>query len=145
MIKNILGLLLIVVVGNLQAQQKRDLKEVDLDAMLNETQIVSDDEDYVDLIWWIPTEYWKAVYAQDSSIPEDEATQMTSLLKDYDIVAAVRGKIGYFGGVTFQDEASIRNDLLFEYDGVTYDAMDTKDLAPDLKALLISCSRRVAN
>ena len=60
--------------------------------MLNETQIVSDDEDYVDLIWWIPTEYWKAVYAQDSSIPEDEATQMTSLLKDYDIVAAVRGK-----------------------------------------------------
>lgn len=136
MIKNILGLLLIVVVGNLQAQQKRDLKEVDLDAMLNETQIVSDDEDYVDLIWWIPTEYWKAVYAQDSSIPEDEATQMTSLLKDYDIVAAVRGKIGYFGGVTFQDEASIRNDLLFEYDGVTYDAMDTKDLAPDLKSFI---------
>lgn len=135
--KNItIAFLLLLAIGNLQAQQKRDLKEVDLDAMLDETQFASDNEDYVDLIWWIPMEYWKAVYAQDSSIPADEAEEMTSLLKNYDIVAAVRGKIGYFGGVTFQDEASIRNDLVFEYDGVTYDPMDTKDIEADLKSFI---------
>jgi|TARA_R110002051_G_scaffold68972_1_gene124146 hypothetical protein len=90
--KTILALLLFGVLGSLQAQQRRDLKEVDLDAMLDETQFASDNEDYIDLIWWIPMEYWKAVYAQDPSIPQDEADEMISILKNYDIVAAVRGK-----------------------------------------------------
>jgi len=130
---SILAFLLFLVVGNLYAQQKRDLKAVDLDAMLDETQFASDNEDYVDLIWWIPIEYWKAVFAQDPSIPKDQAEEMTSLLENYDIVAAVRGKIGYYGGVTFQDEASIRKGLIFEYDGVRYKPMDKKNVAADLK------------
>ncbi|MFT5750816.1 MAG: hypothetical protein ACI828_000546 [Flavobacteriales bacterium] len=134
--KSVLAILLFLALGNLHAQQKRDLKEVDLDAMLDETQFASDHEDYVDLIWWIPMEYWKAVYAQDSSIPIDEAKEMTALLENYDIVAAVRGKIGYFGGVTFQDEVSIRKDLIFEYDGITYDPMDNNDIDADLKSFI---------
>lgn len=132
----ILALLLFGVLGSLQAQQRRDLKEVDLDAMLDETQFASDNEDYIDLIWWIPMEYWKAVYAQDSSIPQDEADEMISILKNYDIVAAVRGKIGYFGGVTFQDEASIREQLVFKYDDIIYDSLDNDDLDADLKSFI---------
>ena len=132
----ILALLLFGVLGSLQAQQRRDLKEVDLDAMLDETQFASDDEDYIDLIWWIPMEYWKAVYAQDPSIPQDEADEMISILKNYDIVAAVRGKIGYFGGVTFQDEISIREQLVFKYDDVTYDPLNTDKLDANLKSFI---------
>lgn len=132
----LLAVLLFVIIGNLQAQQRRDLKEVDLDAMLDETQFASDNEDYVDLIWWIPMEYWKAVYAQDPSIPQDEADEMISILKNYDIVAAVRGKIGYFGGVTFLDEASIREQLVLKYDDVTYDPLDNDDIDADLKSFI---------
>lgn len=134
--KTILALLLFGVLGSLQAQQRRDLKEVDLDAMLDETQFASDNEDYIDLIWWIPMEYWKAVYAQDPSIPQDEADEMISILKNYDIVAAVRGKIGYFGGVTFQDEASIREQLVLTYDEVTYEPLDNDELDADLKSFI---------
>ena len=136
MIRILAFFLISLVCSNSYGQEKRALKDLDLDEILAETQFMSDSEDYMEMVWWIPTEYWEAVYANDTTITPDQAQEIVSLLEQNDLIAVVRGKIGMFGGVNFDDYETIRNSFDFTYESVKYQPMDPKDLNPDLSNFL---------
>ena len=54
---------LFVATTSLNAQNKK-FEEVSIDEFMTETQYGSDTSDTIDLIWWIPTEYWNVVFSQ---------------------------------------------------------------------------------
>ena len=82
--------------------------KVSLDAVLTETQKMSDKADEMTLVWWIPEEFWRVSFAQDPTVTEAEAEEFVKVLRPYTLIVAVDGTIGQFGGVTYESEADIR-------------------------------------
>lgn len=95
--------------------QSKSFKDVSIDDLLTETQLSSDNTDYVEMIWWMPTEYWKVIFSQDESTSQAEVDEIVSLIEDYVLIAAVKGKIGMFGGITFENEDAVREMLKVTY------------------------------
>ncbi len=112
--------------------QKKDFEKVSIDQLITETQYSSDSTESIDLIWWIPTEYWSVVFSQDKTVPKQESEAIINLLKKYVTVIAVQGKIGLFGGVTYASKDSIQSSLTVKYKQDKLHLEDEKNYNPDL-------------
>lgn len=112
------------------AQHKR-FEDVSLDELLSETQYGSDTPDAVDLIWWIPTEYWSVVFSQDPTTSANDTKQIVNLVEDYVFVMVLKGKVGAFGGITYEDESLIKKQIKINYKGTDLKLLDTEDLNAD--------------
>jgi len=88
--------------------------KVDLTALTQETQKISQKADEMTLIWWIPEEFWQISFAQDPTATEAQSEEFIKILHPYTLIAVVDGKVGSFGGVTYRSEADIRPILTLE-------------------------------
>jgi hypothetical protein len=79
---------------------------VDLVALAQETQKISQKTDELTLIWWIPEEFWKASFAQQKQISAEQAEEFLKVMRPYVVVAVVKGKIGLTS--TFEPEEFAR-------------------------------------
>ena len=141
MIKNILrpfslaAFLLIL----LTAGKPKDLKEVILDDLINETQFTldKDSEDALRIVWWIPTEFWATIYAKDPSIDEDAAAEIVSSLEKYTMVIVIDGDMTAFGDLKSKSSSKIRKGLkVIDADGKEYSPMDDEDIDFGAKMVL---------
>lgn len=116
--------------------QSKDPVNVSFDAFMTETQYVSDSMDSVELVWWLPIEYWVISQAQDPTIGEAELEAIKELLDPYEIFVVVKGKIGYFGGVTYDKREDIVSQLSVSFDGMDLPIIKEKEMSADLIAFL---------
>jgi hypothetical protein len=120
-----------------EASKALSSQEIDLSAMLKETQQSANESGYVGLIWWIPTEYWEISLVK-GGFSEDKAKERYAPLKKYTVVAAALGKMG-IGNVNWVPETDIRDNLrLRDSEGNTYPSVqklsgDAEGLASVLK------------
>lgn len=112
--------------------QYKDLNDVSVDEMLVETQFTSDDPDALEMIWWVPIEFWEVSYSQDPTYSEEEMQILKDMLKGYELFAIVKGKIGYFGGVDYADLESILSELTVTYDGEKLVPVSESEISKDL-------------
>lgn len=68
---------------------------------MEETQLMNDDPDRLDMIWWIPREYWVAVNASDPTTSPEDIKDLIDMLEGYELFAIIKGSINSFGGVNF--------------------------------------------
>jgi hypothetical protein len=73
---------------------------VDIDALTKETMKNSQEADEITLVWWIPEEYWGAIFAQDE--------EFMKVLRPYTIIVVANGKMDVFGGIAYESEATIQ-------------------------------------
>ncbi len=99
-------LLLILLPFFLTAQGKKN-DNINLDLLINETQKSSNDPSKVNIIWWIPIEFWETSFKDDPTVTEEQVTSMIAVMKQYQLVGVILGKIGVFGGVNFENEAMV--------------------------------------
>lgn len=132
-----LGLLLLLPkISN--AQTPRATEDLSVNEILEETQLSSDESEDINLMWWIPTEFWRASSASDPTVSQEDQEALEGLIKDYTILAVVKGKIGLFGGVTFEDEQTVRDKFVVTYKSQKYEGfreykpLDIEKLNPDL-------------
>ncbi|WP_111682322.1 hypothetical protein [Winogradskyella tangerina] len=111
--------------------QQKSFEEVSIDELTTDTQYASDSPDAVELIWWIPTEYWNVVFSQDPTASESETEQIIDLVEDYVFVMVLKGKVGMFGGITYEDESIIKKQINVTYKGEELKMIETDDLNPD--------------
>lgn len=108
--------------------QAKEFKKVDLDDLIVETQLSTDDPDSMDLVWWIPNEYWTVIFEQDDTASAAEVQEVITALDQYSIFIVVKGKIGPFGGVKFKSEKEVKNIVNVKYRNEKLVLMEEEDM-----------------
>ena len=137
--KAVLAIVFSILMLGAFAQSKKDLEKVVLDDLINETQFSMDDagSDDVTIVWWVPTEFWGTIYAQDPSVDEETAHEIVSALDKYTLVLVVDGTVSGLGSFKSKSEKELRKNLVvFDEDGEEYLPMDKDDLSYEASMVL---------
>jgi len=111
--------------------------QVDINALVQETQKMSQDADEMTLIWWIPEEFWQVSFEQDPGVSAAEVEEFMKLLRPFVLVVAVDGRIGSFGGITYKSESSIRGNIrLIDSGGGLHRPLNDENIDADTKNFL---------
>ena len=97
------------------ALEYKKLEDVDLDNLIQETQVTNSD-DKITVIWWIPQEFWAVSLSQETSMSETEKGEFLRALEPYFMLAVVQGEISSFGTANFYDLEEIKNKLTFSFE-----------------------------
>ena len=85
--------------------------QVKVNELTQDLQRTSQAADSLDLIWWIPVEFWEEVLASEQGMDEKTRREFSDLFRSYTVIAAVKGKIGSFGVSSFETEEELRAKL----------------------------------
>lgn len=119
---------------------------VDINQLIKETQIGSGDPKDIELIWWIPVEFWEAVFENEKTVTEEQKNSIIEVLKPYAIFAVVDGKIGPLGGVEYTPVDSIESSIkLIDNKSKKHDPIKMKDLNADTQVLLNTMKPMLVN
>ena len=119
------------------AQEPRELKEVEIDRLIDETQ-VSDSNEGISLVWWIPQEFWGVALNQDSSLPAANREEILNTLNPYFMLAVIQGELSSFGGARFYDQATVKQNLTVSFEderGRTQTLTTLDQIPPDIEIL----------
>ena len=144
LIKKII-IVLILIFSSVSFSQKKEILNVNIDDLMTETQKVNDATDSIEMIWWMPIEYWSVVLAKDASTNNADAKNIINLLKDYVILIAVKGDVGLFGGITYKERELIKKELKIFYNGSKLKLLSEDDLNPDLKNFITAIGPMMKN
>ncbi|GAB3358311.1 hypothetical protein [Lysobacter tyrosinilyticus] len=86
-------------------------ESVKVNELTQDLQRSSQNSESLDLVWWIPAEFWDVVMADEKETGEKTRREFGDLFRSYTIVAAVKGKIGSFGVSDFESESDLRAKL----------------------------------
>ena len=124
------------------APRPRPIPEVNANTLVSQTQLISEDPNRFQLVWWMPPQFWQRALLE-SDVPKAEREKMVDLFTKYVVVAVVKGDLGDFGVKNFADGATLRRQLrLVDADGTRVAALPEDDLEAEL-AILFTVMRPV--
>lgn len=132
--------LLIVFSINASAIERKIHSEISIGKLTLDTQIqLSDDDRHISMVWWIPYEYWMAVFSRDPNIPAAVKNEMLEQLKQYTIIAVVQSDISIFGAFNFYSQEHISKNLnvqLQKGNGKAIKIAPDKHISADMELIL---------
>lgn len=135
------GVMILLIVSMAHAIERIPLADVDVDAFSIDTEIgfkgVAADQ--VAFAWWVPCEFWEAVFSQDETMTEADLAAMLEAVEGTSLLAVVQAEISYFGAFEFYDKETIAENLSLAFtdaDGRHREAPLRTDLSPDLRLML---------
>ena len=84
---------------------------VDIQALTSETQQSTSSTDKIQLVWWITTDYWKAVFESDPTTSNEATEDLLKTIDKYILLAVVDGEIGLFGSIDYRNRVDIAEGL----------------------------------
>lgn len=82
-----------------------------LDELMHDTMKSDPSPDNVDMVWWVPTDFWRATFVNNPDISATQAQKMVDALDPYAMFAVVQGKMGPLGAVEFKEGPEVRASL----------------------------------
>ncbi len=82
-----------------------------LDQLMHDTMKSDPAPNRVDMVWWIPTDFWRATFATNPDVSAAQAQKMVDALDPYAMFAVVQGQMGPMGAVEFKEGAEVRAGL----------------------------------
>ena len=129
-------IVVLLFLGSINSSFAQDIK-VDINALIQETQKTSQSVEELTLIWWIPEEFWRASFEQNPNMTAAQIEEFVKVLRPYTMVVAVDGKIGSFGGVTYEPESTIQNNIrLVDNQKNNYRPLSKEKVDADMKNFL---------
>ena len=111
--------------------------KIDLSSLIKESQQIINEDNKLTLVWWLPTEFWEVSFQKENNMSESEISEMISYIDPYLIYIVVDGKIGPFGGMTYNSDNEILSTLeLRDRNNERYLPILEDDLNDNLKILL---------
>lgn len=83
--------------------------DIEVNAVLRDTQKMSNKTSEMTLVWWIPEDFWRVSLADKPNVTEAQIEEVTKLFSPYLLAVVVDGKVGPFAGVNYKPEADIRS------------------------------------
>ena len=109
---------------------------VDADKLATELQQSTSGKQDLNLVWWIPEAYWRAILVQEK-VPKENAAELSAILRPYTVVAVFDGTISQTGGTTFRSEAELRRTMrVIDANGVEYSVLEKDKIGPGAAGLL---------
>ena len=112
-------------------------KGIDLQALIQETQKMSQRPDEMTLVWWIPEEFWSASLAQTPTMTASKVEEFLKVIRPYTMVVVIDGTMEAFGGITYKSEDYIRTSTrLVDSRNKSYAALTEDEIDADTKNML---------
>jgi len=110
---------------------------VDVQALVKETQKISQKAKEMTFIWWVPEEFWRASFKQNPNMTAAQTEEFIKVLRPYMLIVAVDGNIGTFGGVTYKSETTIRDNIkIIDSQGTRYRPLSNENVDADTRNFL---------
>ena len=113
---------------------------LDLMEIARETQKFSTEGGELNIVWWLPQEFWSTSIAANTNVKPAQIQMFTKFVHPYLIVGVVSGTVSTFAPPTYRTEAEIRSLIrLKDSDGTTYPPIESSRLAasvPTLESLM---------
>lgn len=123
------------VLGGGHAPSAQDQK-LDVAEIARETQRFSTEGGELNIIWWLPEEFWATSVAANTNVKPAQVQMFVKFVHPYLMVGVVSGKILTFGPPTYRTEAEIRSLIkLKDSDGTIYPPLATDKVAASVPAL----------
>lgn len=87
-------------------------KSIDYNQFVRETQKNVSEGSKVNIVWWIPIEFWDITLHKNNSLAEDQIQKFLEALKPYSIFAVVDAEVGVLGGFTYKPIDSINANIV---------------------------------
>lgn len=112
-------------------------ENIDLRALIKETQKMAQEPDKMTLAWWIPEQFWQASLEQNPNITKEQTDQILKTIRPYIMITVVDGQVGAFGGVTYKSAETVRNSVkLKDTQGRSYAPLNESEIDADTKNML---------
>jgi hypothetical protein len=95
------------------AVEPKNLKDVDVGAMTQDTQVMANAEG-IHLVWWIPPEYWEASLLGDKDMSDSDRKAFLAVMKNYSMLAIAQADLSRLGTVNFYDRDTITKGMTIE-------------------------------
>ena len=128
----ILGLALLT--QGLKAQEKKYVPN--LTHLIEQTQLSSEDNNKMSLLWWIPKEFWYAALADDPTFTPAGIKEFEDIFKHFTVLMVVDGVIGKFGNVSYTYAQKIHENIeIYDEKFNVYQPLKEKEIPSDLKEM----------
>ncbi len=98
------------------------------------------------VVGWVPEDFWRVSFEQTPKATQTQYEELIKVVKPNSVFAAIDGKIGNFGGVTFTSETSIRSSIkLIDAQRNTYAPLSVENVNADMKNFLAMMKPVLAN
>lgn len=121
------------------AIDRKEITEIDLNALTVEGQVMTGGASDIALVWWIPAEFWEVSMRQESGVPEAQINQVMGVLKNHSVLAVVQANVSPFGAFQFFEKDQIMEGLKVEIvraNGDVETISHTQPSDPDLRIML---------
>lgn len=121
------------------AIDRKEITEIDLNALTVEGQVMTGGVSEIGLVWWIPAEFWEVSMRQESGVPEAQIEQVMGVLRNHSVLAVVQANVSPFGSFQFFEKDQIMEGLKVEYvraNGDVETISHTLPSDPDLRIML---------
>ena len=123
------------------AAEKHPLKDVDTDELTFDTQYMPKvaGDNQMALIWWIPHEFWGALFSRDTTTSEVDKKEMLDALSGIYLLSVVQADITFFGAFKFYSKEEIEKKMLISFtdaNGKRQQLSPMQRINPDLEILL---------
>src|SRR5512146_2290639 len=111
--------------------------DVDMTALIHETQKLVQGSGETGMVWWMPEEFWATSLSQNKKVTAAATEGFLKTVRPYMIFAVFHGTVGPFGGVTYTSAEQMRAGIrLVDAQGTSYPPLTDEQLSADLKNLL---------
>lgn len=123
----------------LTSGKPKDLGSVVLNDLIQETQYQLNEggQGDVKMVWWLPTEFWATIYAQNDDVSEEVADQIVEALDEYTMVIVLDGEVTALGGLKSKSSKEIRgNTIVKNKAGRAFSALKPGDIDGEAEMML---------
>lgn len=121
-------------------------RKIDIDALVYETQKMSQAANEMTLVWWIPEEIWRGSLEQNPNITVDRTEEFLKVLRRYMIIVVIDGEVGVFGRTTYKPRTTIENNIqVIDRQGTYYRPFSDEKIDADIKNFLLLMKPLLAN
>lgn len=92
-------------------------QRIDVNELVQETERASTVAGELNLVWWLPEEFWKASVAANPNVTPEQLELILKAVRPYFIVGVANGKMASMGTVTYRTEDEIRGIVQLKDDG----------------------------
>jgi hypothetical protein len=117
----------------------------DLQQLVTETQRSSAVDGTVQIVWWMPQQFWVESMNANPAVPAEARTQVLAVLADYTIVAMMRAKAGALGITDPTSKADLLKNAQVSVDGKVIEPLAPEQVSPGAQLVLAQLKPAMAS
>lgn len=120
-------------------------RAADLQQLVQETQRSTAADGTLQIVWWMPQQFWEESMNANPAVPAEARTQLLSTLADYTIIAMMRAKAGALGITDPSSKEDLQKNAQVMVDGKMIEPLAPEQVSPGAQLLLAQLKPAMAS